>query len=302
MLGEATTLDPTDSDGAALGLPRLTPVPVVAEAEVDELVRSARAGVAMLSLRLRTALNDLAVAERGHPQVDLGQARDLARSSLDQHVLGRRRELADELEQARADAAFAVTAARTEAAELVAAATEETRQILLAGLGPLPSAPPGLRAVPDGLAGPGLPTHPSVHQLAESERGTRLAAAAVEAEVAALLSAPRPEPELEHEVAPNPDLRLDVPVQEVQARSATAPVAPMEVAVPATQAVDVGGDAPVPPQRGVSDQPASGNGTAAGIAPEQPAHRALSRFLYVDVVLPMIAVLIVLVVLLAWVG
>lgn len=302
MLGEATAIDPRDSDGAVLGLPRLTPVPVVAAGEVDELVRSARAGVAMLSLRLRTVLNDVAVAERGDPQVDLFHARELARSSLDQHVWGRRRELAEELEQARADAAFTVTAARTEAAELVAAATEETRQILLAGLSPLPPAPLGLRVVPDGPVSPVVPSHPSVRQLAESAREARLAGASVEPEVAALLIAPLFEPEPEREVAPHLDLRLDEPVQEASARSAAAPAAPMEVAVPVTQAVYVDVDAPVPLPLGVSESHASGNGTAVGIATEQPAHPALSRFLYVDVVLPMIAVLVVLVVLLAWVG
>lgn len=259
MLGDAAATDLTCSDGVMRRVPALAPLQVVAEAEVDQLVRSARAGIAMLSLRLRTVLDEVVVTERASPEVDLVHARELAISSLEKHLWLRRRELAEELEQARADVAFTVTAARSEAAELVAAASEETRQILLAGLSPVPAGPPSLRVVSEGAA---------------------------------------------DAVAPHADSSLDVPtapVHESPTASIAAPTAPNDVAAPATATVHIELDA----SRSRSDAPAepvAGEATGVNTTAEGSARRGPSRYLYADVVLPMIAVLVVVVVLLAWVG
>jgi hypothetical protein len=270
-------IDLRESDGTA-GLPVLTPVAVVAEADVDQLVRTARAGVAMLSLQLRTAVNDAAAAEVVDEHVDLSGAHDLARASLDRYVADRRRELAEELEQARADAAFTVTAARTEAAELVAAASEETRRLLLAGVTPLPvDGPPSLRVVPDGGETVVVPDEPSARELTapmvETETAPpQVGAVPPAAEVAAPLAA---------------GVALAATPAEVSVLA--PPALPVDV-LPVVQPAPAGLAAHVPAH------------AATGAAVEQPARRGLSRFRYRDVVLPMIAVLVVLVVLLAWVG
>lgn len=262
MLGDAPAIDLRDADGGLAGLPLLAPIAVAGEAEVEELVRSARAGVAMLSLRLKAVLNDVAVLERAEPQADLDAAAELARSSLERHITTRRHELADALDQARADAAFDVTAARTEAIEMVATATEETREVLLAAVGPVLAPPPNLHVVSDGPSGAAVASHPSVRNVVAPDRAGDEASH-------------RAQPSPAAPIGPSTASPLSEPAPAVPARTTTLPV--VVEAAPA-------------PIAGAAQAARDGSG------------RAVSRYLYADVVLPMIAVLVVLVVLLAWVG
>lgn len=150
MIGDPVSEEPGAGAGA---LPALEPVLVVGEADVDGLVRSARADLAKLSLELRTLQHRAggpaevsAGPDTTGDRVDLPTARELRRS-LEARLAARRPELLAEVDEAHAAAARRVLDAQTEAAALVDAAREE---LLLAVSGfagaarsdPPPASPP----------------------------------------------------------------------------------------------------------------------------------------------------------------
>lgn len=105
---------------------------------VEQIVRSARATIAMLALELRAAQRDADVAERtsgGVVHADdeaHAAARDRLRSALVAKLAERRSELAEQVERARTEASRRVVAAQNEAAELLAAANWRVTQDLAA--------------------------------------------------------------------------------------------------------------------------------------------------------------------------
>ena len=261
------TMDPPAAEGteAGRGLPALEPVHVAPEGEVDALVRAARAGIAMLSLQLRSAQQDAELAESRAQEHDFVGARELIDASLTHWVESRRLQMAQELEQAREDAVNLVSAAHAEAADVVAQASEESLAVLLAGMRTRPDGgAPGLHVVPEQLVAPVvLPAprdHPSVPVV--------------------LPPSPAPEPQVDLVPEPVPDSAPapePVPQGEV-VREADTTSAPAVVVTPAA--------------------PPSTDGEPASTSPPS----RLNQLLYLDVLLPLLAVLVVLVVLLAWVG
>jgi hypothetical protein len=295
--------------GAALTtspLPALRQVLVVAEDDVDEVVRSTRARIARLALGVRTAEQDADAAEREVRTWEVAAARDFLSASVEQKMESRRLEMARELEQAKAEAARLVLSSRSEAAAILAAASEETRSLLLTRAAAPP--PPGGRSLrvvaeapePDREPLPALVHAPVASVLVEPEP----------------LADPEPAPEPLVEPAPVPQ-----PAVVVEAAPVVAPapepvpvVAPLPVteSVPVVAYLPLASSAPGPasqmatitlPAEAVAQllaDPArhfAGRGAAVG---GRRPH--LGRFLYLDVLLPMIAVLVVLIVLLAWVG
>lgn len=277
-------------DEARRPLPHLTPVLVVDDGEAEQLFRAARAGLAMLSLQLRSLPTPEPVGPAEGDPTDPGPAEVLLRTSLEQSVEGRRIELRDELEQVRADAAAHVAAARHEAASIVAGATEATLQVLLGGARPATPAPT-LRVVTDEPprrsplqtlaeaepAESSLPETEAPRAPAERARAahpaSNLGGAALEGSVTRAVSAALAEVFAAGQAALAPP-------------TASSP-APLPTAAPT---------APVPAVPSPAAEPVPAATTAA--APRS----GLRRFLYADVLLPMVAVLIVLVILLAWVG
>ena len=81
-----------------------------------------RAGIAMLTLRLRTAVHDLAAAEQEEAALDQDAARRELRAKLQPLIVKRCSELKEVLDVARSEAAAALDSARTEAALIVAPA------------------------------------------------------------------------------------------------------------------------------------------------------------------------------------
>jgi hypothetical protein len=241
MLVETMDPVPTEDPEARDGLPALEPVQVAREDEVEALVRAARAGIAMLSLQLRSAQQDAENAEQRADERDFSGARELIDASLASWIESRRHLMAQELEQAREDAGDLVSTAHAEAADVVARASEESLAVLLAGTrirvdGPAPS----LRVVPEQPVEPVTAPAPGAH--------------------------------------PSVPLVVTPPVVERAAEPA-----PGVVVEPA-------------PAR----EPAVAPSTPA--EPPTPVPARAKPLLHLDVLLPMVAVLVVLIVLLAWVG
>jgi len=267
----------------AEALPTLSPVLVAGEGDVDELVRTARAGVAILSLRLRTAQQEADLAAREHPVWDLAAARELVNASVGQRMQTRRVEMADELERARSEAARRVLSARAEAADLIASASEETLAVLLAGAARVePSVAPNLRVVSE----PELYVPPAPY----------VPPARVAEPHPVAMPAPLAEPEPESPADPLPaavagQVRVAVAaaVREVVAEVVPAPVA---------EPVSPGVPAPEPASQPTIVTPPSAPAAAA----TSEDRSGVARFLYLDVLLPMVAVLVLLIVLLAWIG
>jgi hypothetical protein len=279
-------------------LPALRQVLVVAEEDVDEVVRSTRAGIARLALRVRTAVQDADAAERHVRTWEVTAVRDFLSASVDQKMESRRLEMANELEQAKAEAARLVLSSRSEAAAILTAASEETRSLLLArAIAPAPPAARSLRVVGDAPAPVIHPKRTVVH-----------------ASLAVPLA--EPEPVMVPEPLVEPALQPE-PVAEPLAEPVLEP-APVVAPLPATESVPVVAHLPLAlstpgpaPQMATITLPAE---AVAQLLADPARHLAgrdaaagarrphLGRFLYLDVLLPMIAVLVVLVVLLAWVG
>ena len=263
----------------AAQLPELAPVLVATDdAGIEQMLQAARADVARLSLELRVARRKADAAERSTAalevpeptigDVDLQGARDLLQASLSERVAVRRAELAVELEQTRVESARVVASAQRQAEAYVATAQDDVLAALfhpgnpLRPLSPLPTID---------IAPPmdGTPDE-SVEDADDIARRDEVA----------------------------PPLAVSVPAADGQATTAgvaailaalqpflvAQAAAPAAVTVPIATAPIATAVAPVAP------------------LPGPPRPPVWSRLLYADVLLPLIAVVVVLVILIAWVG
>ncbi len=143
-------------------LPVLSPVVVVAGADVEHVFQEARASIAMLTLELRAAISDAEEAGGHQGVMDLkvldlnveenAQAvHEWLRVTISRSLEVSRAELAIRLDEARCEAARIVAEARTEAAALVKEAREQMLCLLLDRAEPISvrSADAGMRTAPN---------------------------------------------------------------------------------------------------------------------------------------------------------
>lgn len=323
MLGELTV---EAADAADDGdLPALKPLLVAPADDVETIVRARRGEVAMLTLRLRSKTHDLGVAEVEGPPVDVDGARDLLRVSLNRHIEARRREFDAAVEAARLAAAEIVTAAHREATALLDAANAEVVQTLLQGVDP-DRTPPNLRVVEDAVTERAM----AGGEPAVVEPGVSVTDVVVDrAPTVEPPAAPEGESEADRAVALIEAVRGDVaprpaPVEAPPDASApTAPASPEATRVgPAVAAAASPVQVIVPPwmqspeawasfMSAFAPPGAAATGhmvatpvavSAAAPAPARPGRWSVKHLLYIDVLLPAIAVLIVVAVILAWIG
>lgn len=300
MTAAPSAVEDDEEAATAWSPPVLHPVLVVADTELEPLARSARASVAMLALQLRAALRDADAGQRDEPSDPTGEDTndprmlELLRSSLEERVERRRHDLAQELGDVRAEAAASIAAARTEVASLVAAAREEMLQALAgAGEPPVAAAPPNLRIVTGG----GVDGHAvTVHSLTRSPAVTPNEGMPASQDAVARPRDPavpeperqpaaesKPQPRAEAQPQPEPQPRPELRPQPVAAVFAEPSVPVTDYLAPAVVTLSP------PPGSAASVKPAGGRPLWA-------------RYLYLDVVLPLVAVIVVLIVLLAWLG
>lgn len=143
-------------------LPVLSPVVVVAGADVEHVFQEARASIAMLTLELRAAISDAEEAGSHQGVMDLNvldlnveenaqAAHEWLQLTINRSLEVGRAELAVRLDEARGDAARIVAQAQTEAAALVEEAREEMSRLLLgrAGSSFVPSAEASMHTAPN---------------------------------------------------------------------------------------------------------------------------------------------------------
>ena len=245
-----------------------------ADDDVQDLLRSARADIARLSLQLRSIRRKADDAERragtaalGDEGADIAAARRLLQAGLRDRLDARRRELADELDKARAEATTRAASACRRADAYVAAAHDSVLASVLSpdeGLAPLPRLSPAIDL--DDLVGPDDAGAPPTDDIGTGP-------------------APIASPEGAPDIATLPS-----PFAEQGAMAWAA-----ATGLPATPY-----PSPLLP-------PAAGAGLPSGAqAPAQGSRIAgpapWSRLLFADVLLPLIAAVVVLVILLAWAG
>ena len=147
--------------GSIHDLPSLRPVLAADRALVDELVRSAKADVALLALESRVARREASAAEESCGAVDpysdpasLAKALELVRVSLEDRLERRRAEFVFDAERERVASARLVSAAQAEATALVAAAREELLSVILHGIELVPGQPADVRVDAEPVASP----------------------------------------------------------------------------------------------------------------------------------------------------
>lgn len=313
-------------------------------AEVEPLLRAARAEVAMLTLQLRSALHEAAELEQALAEEEPSEAPDALRADLDELVQARRRELDRELDDARAEAARLVEAARAEAAAVVARVAEQQREAARRSReqGSAPTrlgaggrddedsepAPDVADAEPDaGGAANGTPPPRRLQVVADKadEADDHPDADRADSVPPAADSVPPADAPTSVAVSPAagaPTADPVPPADDAPTSVAMPPVAAVPPETPAPATPDALGPAATPDlvsqivqgavaaavaqvvstmqgggMSGPALQPVTVRPPAVG--PRQPIWRAA---LHLDVVLPLFAVLIVFVVLLAWVG
>lgn len=249
--------------GPAGVLPDLTPLLVVDDKDVEELIRSARADLAKLSLELRALQREAATAREAltagdaEPSLDLAGAQELLRTGVEARLARRRVERRAEIERAQREASRRIADAEAEASALVDAARAEL-----------------LRA----LAGSSSTPHREPYPTDDSEWRPR-----TDPVPPALPSPPPAPPVMDEPQPPSPPRPVldEAPASppDVDRAPPSPPLAVAEVTVFA---------APSPRPAG---------------RPGRGVHRNWWQgLLHLDVLLPLLAVLIVAVVLLAWVA
>jgi hypothetical protein len=296
----AARVAPTSAPGST-PVPGLTRVVVSRGSEVEPLMRTASAAVKALAERLESALRDAAAAERAVGDVSheaaVEEEWNASLQVIRQEVEERRSRLAADLDGARREAADRVAAARAEAVALVRAAGDELASSL-AGEAASPSestlAPP-LRPAPATPADPAPVDAPPVDVPPVDVPPAAASNAASAPPTGVVLPAGMP-----------PFVAVMIPAADGtgQPSYVLAPtVAAARGPVWWAPAAVAGPVAPIP-------SASSPNGPAHPAAPGQvleprprpTARDGLTRMLHVDVILPLIAVAIVIVVLLAWLG
>lgn len=140
-------------------LPTLNPVYVTASADAEHLYQVARASIAMPALDLRAASIDADNAEAENAEVtpstvgsdaDVRALHDWLKGILDQHYVEAQREFAIRLQTARIEAAAVLSRAQAEATAIVESARAQMLETLLGGAGPgfVPPVGGGSREVP----------------------------------------------------------------------------------------------------------------------------------------------------------
>ncbi len=246
---------------------------------VEPQLRANRAELARLHLELRSALRVADQAQAEPPKAEVGPVAATLASNLRQHTERRRRELDEELASARAEATSLLADARAEAEREVTTARDATLYALLgASAVPEPTlAPPALHLVADAPAAP----------LPEPIVAPAVSAPVVGADVAS--SVLDPSSALAQQLAAAGVTTTGAVPIIVLPGAGAPPMAPAPAPAPAPLAAPT-------PEAPTSASPVT---DAPPARDERPLWR---RFLYLDVVLPAIAVLIVLIVLVAWMG
>ena len=306
----------TGTDLLSVALPPLTPLLVAGEDEIDQVVRTARAGIAILSLQLRTVERSATLAEAQETDWDLPEVQGLLEATLGHQMETRRREMAEEVNEARREAVRLVVESRATAADLIAQAGAESLERLMAGTGvDRTSEAPSLRIISRPRADPvEQEVHDLTHPVAQPAREDTPAPAAtgIEPMVAAIPVVVSPDaPVMSTLVVPTPVVPTPVmptgvaiaaeSVAVETARAGESVTAPVDVPT-ATQAAVIAGPSAVSATI-ISPVVVVPAALADPAVTQEPKPRSsLSRFFYLDVLLPMVAVLILIVVLLAWVG
>lgn len=169
-------------DDSAFALPELPILVVTANADVDHLIRSARADLARLKLQLRNLEREADEAERGamNDEIDpLGLGGDL-RSSIDRGIAQVRAERDADVERAWEEGRRWLRAARDEADSIRSAARGDVIRALLGGpqqhlpaAAPVvtpPPPPPAPPLPPPPPAAPPLPPLPSAPETRPAAR------------------------------------------------------------------------------------------------------------------------------------
>jgi hypothetical protein len=296
----AARVAPTSAPGSTpvLGLTRVV---VSRGSEVEPLMRTASAAVKALAERLESALRDAAAAERAVGDVSheaaVEEEWNASLQVIRQEVEERRSRLAADLDGARREAADRVAAARAEAVALVRAAGDELASSL-AGEAASPSestlAPP-LRPAPATPADPAPVDAPPVDVPPVDVPPAAASNAASAPPTGVVLPAGMP-----------PFVAVMIPAADGtgQPSYVLAPtVAAASWPVMSAPAAVAGPVAPIP-SASYPDGPAdpAAPGQVLEPRPRPTARDGLTRMLHVDVILPLIAVAIVIVVLLAWLG
>jgi hypothetical protein len=291
----AARVAPTSAPGST-PVPGLTRVVVSRGSEVEPLMRTASAAVKVLAERLESALRDAAAAERAVGDVSheaaVEEEWNASLQVIRQEVEERRSRLAADLDGARREAADRVAAARAEAVALVRAAGDELASSL-AGEAASPSestlAPP-LRPAPATPADPAPVDAPPVDVPPAAASN-----AASAPPTGVVLPAGMP-----------PFVAVMIPAADGTGQPSYVLAPTVAAASWPVMSAPGGVAGPVEPMPAASYP----NGPAHPAAPGQvleprprpTARDGLTRMLHVDVILPLIAVAIVIVVLLAWLG
>jgi hypothetical protein len=288
---------------------------------VEPLLRSARSAVASLTLKARTAEQEARAAEESawsgdDLDPDVVAARNAAQLAVvEEEIEAARRRRDAAVEGARRDAEVLIGAAREEGRALVAAAREAHDRSLAALSGAPPLAtpetpratavaastppepepappvgtPPGF---PPPAAGPTYPPPSPAPTLPPPMVAAPLAPPLAPSFASVLLQAPDGTFHQALVLTTGPTQAPMAPMAPAAPVAQPAPMAPSAVAPPALMPAPTPIPAPVP----VAEAAAV---PAAAVAPTKAPGR---RLLHLDVILPLIAVLLVLVVLLAWLG
>ena len=277
---------------------------VARDVDVEPLLRAARAEIAQLSLQIRSANREADEIEAALAEHE-SSARDLLRTSLDELIESKRQELESELEHELVRAAAVVSAAQEEVARSSLGPSGRMED----PMGPARATPPEqlpsrrLQVVADDE------TDGDDEAGGSEDLGPDAIAPAVQVGISidAPLAGSRPlsdvqdvddqVPPLTPEAQPVGDIPSDPALlRELVSAAVTAAVAQ---AVSALQT----GIRPVSAAPMASAPETTGVHTAIPVHPPQRPRPSLwRRLLHVDVLLPLVLVVIVFVVLLAWVG
>lgn len=260
----------SDADRTQVAAPSLTPIQVASGPEVEQQLRSARASLASLNLKVRAAARaaDLAEAEVPADLVDDETLRQAAALNLarqrqaEDELAARETELAADLQREQAEADGVVEAAQVQAVAIVAEPTQRLDALLRS-----------LRA--------------------PNEAATALV---TEAPTPVVIgpSAAAPAPYLAY-IVPSPDGSVQPALLRLPTYPQQQP--PMMQVVPVQMIAAPGWSQPAP----AWGPPAPGWGEAPVVQQPAPKTPFMKRLMHLDVLLPLLAVIIVLAVLAAWV-
>jgi hypothetical protein len=297
--------------------PGLTRVVVARGSEVEPLMRQASASVKALADRLESALRYAAASELAVGDASHGEAVEAEwEASLQvirQEVEERRSRLAAELDDARREAAERVATARAEAMAVVRAAGDELASSLSGGdvsvhAGPTVAEPVG----PTGPSDVSEPIELTDASVPPADPAPSPADPAPSDLPPAAASDAPPVPPMPPAgmVAPSgmpPFVAVMIPAADGSGQPSyvlapTVAAASWPVMSPPPVVTGAVAPAPMASYPNAPAHPAAAPGQVFEPRPRPTARGGLTRMLHVDVILPLVAVAIVIVVLLAWLG